>query len=463
MASAFNIITQVAAKSNITDLTSFELAKTLDENDELKHLRDEFFFPKMKTLPHVDFSLVDENSDAIYMCGNSLGLQPKGVKKYIDEQLEKWANMGVFGHMQEPLPWALCDEYAVDGYSKLVGAEKGEVVMMNGLTINLHLMMISFYHPTPERHKILLESKAFPSDHYAVESQIKLRGFNVEDSMVCLEPRSGETCLRTEDIVDYLKKEGKSIAMVMFSGLQYYTGQLYDMKTVTEEAQRQGCIVGWDLAHAVGNVPLKLHEWNVDFACWCTYKYTCSSAGGMAGAFVHSKHATRKDDDRLLGWWSHKFGSRFVMDNKLDLEEGAFGYRVSNPPILLVCPLMAILDVYKKTTMEALREKSLLLTGYLEYLLEYYFGRDSATRTTKAFCDLLTPKNPAERGCQLSLHFSVDMGTVFQELVKRGVACDKRLPDVIRIAPVHLYNNFSDVHRFIAALQASLKVIENGN
>lgn len=454
-------LSEVSREAHINDLMCYDLAVELDKRDPLRHLRDEFYYPKMKTIPRVDYSLVNEDDDCIYMCGNSLGLMLKSTRKYMDIQFEKWANMGVCGHTEEPLPWAHCDEAVVEGIAKLVGAEPSEVALMNGLTVNLHIFLAAFYKPTKNRHKILLESKAFPSDHYAIESQIRLKGFTVEDSMVCVEPRKDEDCLRNEDILSVIEREGDSIAIIMFSGLQYYTGQLFDIEAITKAGHKKGCIVGWNLAHAFANVPLSLHEWNVDFACWCTYKYGSSSAGGLAGAFIHSKYNSDKRE-RMLGWWAHKASTRFIMDNKLELDDGAAGYRISNPPMMLVVPLQAFLEVMSKTSLEELRRKSILLTGYLEFLINHHLSPNSSTgKSKKVQCSIMTPSDPRQRGCQLSLKFNVDIVKVFEELTKRGVVVDKRYPNVIRVTPVHLYNSFRDVHRFVEALLDSLDEIEH--
>uniref|UniRef100_A0AAQ6A7P5 Kynureninase n=1 Tax=Amphiprion ocellaris TaxID=80972 RepID=A0AAQ6A7P5_AMPOC len=313
---------------------------------------------------------------------------------------------------------------------------------------------LAFYKPTAARHKILLENKAFPSDHYAVESQIRLRGFDPQQSMLLLSPRPGEETLRTEDILEVIEKEGDSIAVVMFSGVQYYTGQLFNMAAITEAGQRKGCYVGFDCAHAAGNVELKLHDWGVDFACWCSYKYINSGAGGLAGAFIHEKHK-HTIKPALTGWWGHDLKTRFQMSNELELQPGVNGFRLSNQPILLVCPLQASLQVFNMTSMQALRRKSLLLTGYLEYLIQHYYSEDP-TRPQKPHVHIMTPSDPQQRGCQLSLSFSIPIRRVFQELERRGVACDMREPSVLRIAPVPLYNSFSDVHRFIETLGAAL-------
>ncbi|KAM3727518.1 Kynureninase [Dirofilaria immitis] len=451
---------RVAHDIGISDLTSFDLAEALDDADPLKFLRNEFAYPKMRTLPYVDLLLVNANDDAIYMCGNSLGLMPKGTKRLMNEQLEKWANMGVFGHLQEPLAWAQSDESILDSIANLVGAQRTEVALMNSLTVNLHILLAAFYKPTPERHKIFIESKAFPSDHYAIESQIRLKGFTVEESLICIQPRAGDDCIRNEDIVALIEEQGDAIAIIWFSAVHYYTGQLFDIKKITKAGHDKGCIVGWNLAHAFANIPLSLHEWDVDFACWCTYKYSSSGAGGIGGFFVHNRFETDKRE-RMVGWWGHKKETRFIMDNQLDLDTGAAGYRISNPPMMLMIPLIAFLEVLSKTTMQDLRTKSMLLTGYLEYLINHFLSPSSLNRRTKkVMCTIITPSDPEQRGCQLSLKFNVNISLVYEELVRRGVAVDKRYPDVIRVTPVHLYNSYTDVHRFMRALLDSLLAVE---
>ncbi|XP_053328292.1 kynureninase [Spea bombifrons] len=434
------------------------LAFHLDDQDELKHLRRCFHIPKTMDLPKTDSSLVTEDADGIYFCGNSLGLPPKKVKTYIDEELDKWAKTGVHGHFIGKRPWALGDECIVDLMTKLVGAEREEVALMNGLTVNLHLQLLSFYKPTKDRHKILLEAKAFPSDHYAVESQIQFHGLDVEKSMLLVHPREGEETLRTEDILSVIEKEGDSIAVILFSGVQYYTGQLFDIPKIAEAGQKKGCFVGFDLAHAVGNVELQLHDWGVDFACWCSYKYLNSGSGGIAGAFIHNKHISTIKPS-LIGWWGHEFKTRFCMENKLKLSPGIDGFRLSNPPILLVCSLHASLEVFNQTTMKDLRRKSILLTGYLEYLIKHYFS-DHVNESKKPYIKIMTPSNFEERGCQLSLTFKLPAKDVLEELEKRGVACDLREPNGIRIAPVPLYNTFHDVYRFIHVLRDAIAAVE---
>ncbi|XP_027512145.1 kynureninase isoform X3 [Corapipo altera] len=422
--------------------TDKKLAVHLDEQDELKHLRECFCIPKVKDLPptppeikrvntlRTDLSLVNGEESCVYFAGNSLGLQPRKVKTYLDEELDKWARTGVHGHFNGRRPWALADECILDLMAQLVGAQRHEVALMNGLTVNLHLLM------------------------YAVESQLRLHGLDVEKSMILLQPRQGEETLRTEDILAVIEKEGDSIAVIMFSGVQYYTGQLFDIPRITKAGQKKGCLVGFDLAHGVGNVELHLHDWGVDFACWCSYKYLNSGAGGLAGAYIHEKHS-KSVKPTLIGWWGHDFKTRFLMENKLQLSEGINGFRLSNPPILLVCALHASLEVFSQTTMKALRRKSILLTGYLEYLIKHYYSEDK-TNPEKPFVKIITPSQVEERGCQLTLSFSLRIKSVFKELEKRGVACDMREPNALRVAPVPLYNSFRDVHRFIEILGSAI-------
>ncbi|XP_039998534.1 kynureninase isoform X2 [Xiphias gladius] len=472
--------------------TSAEVASYLDMHDKLRHLREKFLLPKIADLPTSDLSLVDGSKECIYLVGNSLGLQPKMARTYLEEELDKWAKMGVHGHTEGSRPWAWAENNIEELMANVVGAKAEEVALMNGLTVNLHLLMLSFYKPTAARHKILLENKAFPSDHYAVESQIRLRGFDPQQSMLLLSARPGEETLRTEDILQVIEEEGDSIAVVMFSGVQYYTGQLFNLAAITEAGHRKGCYVGFDCAHAAGNAELKLHDWGVDFACWCSYKvsrpqdllfvvhafnattdsltprltvseFRCRRSGrSVCPRETQRRHPTSVSADvlsvfilTLLGWWGHALETRFKMSNTLELQPGVSGFRLSNQPILLVCPLQASLEVFNMTSMQALRRKSLLLTGYLEYLIQHHYAEDPA-QPHKPHIRIITPSDPEQRGCQLSLSFSVPIRKVFQELEKRGVTCDMREPSVLRIAPVPLYNTFSDVHRFIEMLGSAL-------
>ncbi|XP_067843296.1 kynureninase [Heptranchias perlo] len=440
-------------------ITDEKLAIYLDQQDELQHLRDQFHIPKIKDLPSIDPTLVKAEDDCVYFCGNSLGLQPKKTKAYIDEELDKWAKIGVHGHFGGSLPWAFADECIVDLMANVVGAKKEETALMNGLTVNLHLLLLSFYKPTSDRHKILMEAKAFPSDHYAVESQIRLHGLDPKESMLLLSPREGEETLRTEDILAIIEKEGDCIAVIMFSGVQYYTGQLFDMASITKAGHAKGCFVGFDLAHAVGNVELYLHDWEVDFACWCNYKYLNSGAGAIAGAYIHEKH-TFTIKPTLLGWWSHDIKSRFQMDNQIDLSPGVNGFRISNPPILLICSLQASLEIFNQTDKQALRRKSILLTGYLECLIKHYHSK-VPDNPQKPYVNIITPSNIEERGCQLSLDFSDPINLIFMELMKRGIVSDKRDPKILRVAPVPLYNSFYDVYKFIKMLNESFTAVSH--
>uniref|UniRef100_A0A0B6ZK02 Kynureninase n=1 Tax=Arion vulgaris TaxID=1028688 RepID=A0A0B6ZK02_9EUPU len=450
---------KVIANNNGLDMDDVKFARLMDERDPLRHLRGEFCYPKMGDILHTDHSIVNPSDDCVYLCGNSLGLCPKKTKEYVNVEVDKWANLGVQGHTNGDLPWAWCDEVLEEDMARIVGCQREEVSIMNGLTVNLHLLLISFYRPNKDRYKILCESKAFPSDHYAFESQSKLHGYDPKDVMVCMEPREGEFNLQTEDILSKINEEGEKIAVVCFSGVQYYTGQLFDIPTITKAGKAKGCYVGWDLAHAAGNVPLDLHNWGVDFACWCTYKYLNASAGGLAALFIHE---TYRDNNfpRLMGWWGHDMSTRFLMDNNMDLIPGARGYRISNTPGFLCSPLKASLEIFNKTSLTDLRRKSLLLTAYLESrILQTYKrpdGKDTKDDGDNIYIDIFTPQDPEQRGAQLSLAFNVSIQEVFKELEKRGVLCDKRYPRVIRISPVPMYCSFEDVHRFMGFLKDAL-------
>ncbi|XP_033640545.1 kynureninase-like [Asterias rubens] len=444
-----------------------QFAKCMDRIDPLRHLREEFDIPKMSTIPTVDKSLVNMADDGIYMCGNSLGLKLRSLKGLIDEELDKWANMGVLGHMSGRMPWAMSDELIQAKMAKVVGAKENEVAIMNGLSVNIHLLMISFYQPTKERHKILIEEHAFPSDHYIAESQIRLKGFDPETSLVMLKSRKDEQAVHMSDVIDTIEREGDSIAVILLPGVQYYTGQIFDMEAITKAGHQKGCIVGFDLAHAVGNIELQLHDWDVDFASWCTYKYLNGGAGALAGAFLHNKHAANTRP-RLTGWWGHQMNTRFDMSNEMDLAPGIAGYRISNPGFLSVIPVKASLEVFSKTSMAALRKKSVLLTGYLEYLIKLHFSRPKPSETPdengkatddgdQIYIDIITPSNVAERGCQLSLLFNTNVDEILTQLMKRGTLCDERKPNVIRIAPTPLYSKFEDVWRFVQVLREIVK------
>jgi len=417
------------------ELTERTAAQELDARDELKRYRDSFYMPP---------SVSDDHEETIYMCGNSLGLLPKNGKRYIQEELDKWAQVGVKGHFEGERPWADIDEHDVvkEGMARVVGAERSEVVVMNTLTTNLHLMMAAFYRPSGRRVKIVIEDHAFGSDQYAVASQLESAGVDPARGLIRLKPREGEAVLRTQDIVDSIEAQGDEIALVMLSGIQYFTGQLFDIATVTRAGHAVGAKVGWDLAHAAGNAPLRLHEWGVDFACWCTYKYMNSGPGSLGGVFVHEKH-TRHDSNLqyFKGWWGHDAESRFQMLDDFQPSFGAARFQLSNPPLLPMISIIASLEVFEAAGFERLRTKSERLTMYLEMILEAMMPAGSY--------ELLTPQAPCWRGCQLSLRLKVDAKEMEELLDKRGVTVDVRRPNVVRVAPTPLYNSFADVYDFV--------------
>ncbi|XP_018019976.1 kynureninase-like [Hyalella azteca] len=436
------------------DVFDEDFAALLDDEDELRSFREKFAYPRKETLPEIGQNLPAEElaEECIYLCGNSLGLKPKSADAHMQAQLQKWADMGVYMHFEEPLPAATCDRYGREALGRIVGAEPSSVTLMNGLTVNLHLLLCSFYQPAGDRYKILIEGGAFPSDRYAMLSQIELRGYDPEEALIQIQPRAGEDLIRIEDIMEILKEEGPSIAVVCLSGVQYYTGQKFDMERITWAAHAEGCVVGWDLAHAVGNVEIRLDEWGVDFACWCTYKYLNSGPGCIAGAYVNKKHAGRSSKSQLRGWWSNKEDTRFLMQEHCDVAPGVDGFRLCNPPPFLVALVIASLEIFDEAGMEKIIRKQRLLTGYLEHLLLTYFNTESSSNS-KPFARIITPDDPAQRGCQLSLSFSLPIGRVHAELGKRGIVCDVRQPNVMRIAPAPLYNSYSDVHKFVTSLK----------
>ncbi|XP_055353654.1 kynureninase-like [Paramacrobiotus metropolitanus] len=457
---------ELLAKSAGISSKDPQIARILDDKDPLKGFRQRFFYPKKSTLPEVDGATCNQEDDAVYLCGNSLGLMPISTPVYVQRELEKWAKTGVHGHFNGHLPWAHCDEYVVDSSARLVGALPEEVCLQSGLSVNLHLLLTAFYRPTKERHKILMEHRAFPSDHYIVASQIKLHGYDPESAIITVTPREGKECLEKDDILQTIVKRGQEIAVILFSGVQYYTAQLFDMESITTAGHDQGCIVGFDLAHTIGNTHLHLHDWNVDFAAWCSYKYLNSGAGGIGGLFLHKKwHADEMKKQglsplpRFEGWWSHKHETRFRMNNESDLLPGAYGFRINNPPPLLVAPLLASLEIFDEAGMDRIVEKQRLLTGYLEHLLNATVcgNRNGSPPLVTIF----TPDDPKERGSQLSLTFRTPVRKINHELERRGVVCDVREPCVLRVAPAPLYNSFTDVHRFTAILQEVLTALED--
>ena len=404
----------------------------LDFHDELKKYRDEFYIPLQKN-----------GKEHVYLCGNSLGLQAKRTRKFIDQELEDWSAFGVEGHFHAKNPWMPYHEFLTESYSKIVGAKKSEVVAMNTLTVNLHLMLVSFYRPTSKRYKIIVEADAFPSDLYAVESQIMHHGYSIEDCLIKLKPRDGETTIRTDDIEDIIACEGDKVALIMLGGVNYYTGQVFDLERITEIGKEKGISVGFDLAHAIGNIKLDLHEWGVDFAVWCSYKYLNSGPGSVAGAFVHEKHHS-SDLPRFAGWWGHDKETRFDMPSTFKAIKSVEGWQLSNPPILSLAAIRASLSVFDEVGMEKLILKSKKLTDYLVFLL-------GTIKTDRI--QIITPK---ESGCQISIRVKNGNKELFDKITEHGVIADWRAPDVIRVAPVPLYNSYSDVFKFYEILKLSV-------
>ena len=413
-------------------------ALRLDDEDPLRSYRERFRIPAGP-----------DGRPAVYFCGNSLGLQPKGVRELLAQELEDWATLAVDAHFKGRTPWYSYHEVFHEVGARLVGAVPGEVVMMNGLTTNLHLMMVSFYRPVPGRHKILIEDCAFPSDTYAVKSQLSYHGHDPEEALIVARARPGEHAIRTEDIEGILSERGHEIALVMLPGVQYYTGQAFDMERITVAAKRQGCRVGFDLAHAAGNLVLRLHDWGVDFAVWCSYKYLNSGPGAVGGCFVHRDHGS-SELPRFAGWWGNDPATRFRMHLQPEFIplQGADGWQLSNPPILAMAPLRASLEIFDQAGMENLRAKSIHLTGYLEFLLD---------RLLRGSLEIITPRDPHLRGAQLSLRVTRGRGEeLFGDLEREGIVSDTRRHDVIRVAPVPLYNTFHEVWRFARFLETKL-------
>ncbi|MBL7720722.1 MAG: kynureninase, partial [Chitinophagaceae bacterium] len=388
----------------------------------------------------------------IYFTGNSLGLQPKTTQDYVVNELEDWANFGVEGHFHARRPWMPYHEIFPKQLSKIVGCKENEVVVMNSLTVNLHLLMVSFYRPTKERYKIICEAKAFPSDQYALETQVRFHGFDPEEAIVEVRPREGEHAIRLEDVVSTIKLQSQSTALVLFGGVNYYTGQLFDIKRITEAAHSIGAYAGFDLAHAAGNVALKLHDWNVDFACWCSYKYLNSGPGGVAGAYIHEKHAADTSMPRFAGWWGYTKETRFKMEKGFEAIPTAEGWQLSNAPILSMAAHKAALDIFEEAGMEKLHTKRRQLAAYLHYVLA-----DINSRQSEKVIEVITPDNEEERGCQVSMLMLKNGKPIFDELSRQGVIADWREPNVIRAAPVPLYNSFEDIWTFGDVVASILK------
>lgn len=415
---------------------SLEYAKQQDAEDSLASFRNKFHIPK------------NENGEnMIYLCGNSLGLQPKITSEYLKEELTDWANLGVEGHVEGKHPWLPYHEFLAENMAKIVGAKPSEVVVMNTLTTNLHLMMVSFYQPTKTKYKIVVESDAFPSDKYAVESQLKFHGINPKDGLILWKPRKGEELCRFEDLEEIMNNHGNEIALLMIGSTNYYTGQSFPLKKITELGHKYNCLVGFDLAHGAGNIQPNLHETGADFAVWCTYKYLNSGPGSLGGCFVHERHANNENLNRFAGWWGHNKKTRFNMRHEFDALPGAEGWQLSNPPILSMAAIRASLDTFAEASFENLRKKSEKLTGFLEFLLDEMKNES---------INVITPRNPEERGCQLSIQVKNADKNLHTKLTEAGVISDWREPDVIRVAPAPLYNSFEDVFRFSEKLKRVL-------
>lgn len=419
---------------------SADFARQADAEDSLNKYRDRFYFPQ------------HDGKNVLYFTGNSLGLQPKSAREAIQTELDDWAKYGVEGHFEARNPWYAYHEMFAEPTARLVGAKPNEVVVMNGLTTNLHLMMVSFYRPEGKRTKILCEAKAFPSDRYALDSQLIHHGLNPEDHLIALEPREGEYTLRTEDVVSAIEEAGDSLALIMIGGVNYYTGQYFDIPTITSAAHKVGALAGWDLAHGAGNVPVELHDWNVDFAAWCTYKYLNSGPGSVSGVFVHQKHGLNPEVPRFAGWWGHDKQSRFEMKPGFRPIPGAEGWQLSNAPVFSMAVHKAALDIFDEVGMPALREKSEKLTAYLDYVI-----REIGEESPNADFEIITPADPAARGAQLSILVHGQGKPLFEQLMAAGVVVDWREPNVIRMAPVPMYNSFTDVYEFGQILKNALQ------
>jgi kynureninase len=413
-----------------------DFAVAMDARDPLAHFRERFCLPKTKS-----------GDECIYLCGHSLGLQPKSAGSYLDQVLRDWAEFGVEGHFHAKEPWMPYHRLLTEQTATLVGAWPAEVVVMNSLTVNLHLMMATFYRPTQKRHKILVERGAFPSDQYAVDSQIRFHGFDPASSLLELTPRDGESCMRDEDIESLIEREGDSIALIMLGGVNYSTGQLFDMAGITKAGQRKGCVVGFDLAHAAGNIPLRLHDWGPDFAVWCSYKYLNGGPGCVAGCFVHERHARAWELPRFAGWWGHDEKIRFQMGPYFHPMAGAEGWQLSNPPILALAALRGSMEIFSEAGLERLRAKSVSLTAYMEFLLN---------QQASAKFSVITPCEPERRGAQLSIRSSSAGRKLCDRLAAAGVVGDWREPDTFRVAAVPLYNSYQDVYQFVQRFSAAL-------
>ena len=405
-------------------------AQQLDTKDPLAKYRNEFIFPQIN------------NKNAIYFTGNSLGLQPKLAQSYVNEIMNDWGNLAVEGHFRAKKPWWDYHERFANQLSKVVGAKPTEITVMNTLTVNLHLMMVSFYRPTTKRYKIICEEKAFPSDQYMIASQVRFHGLNPEDAIVELKKRDGEHNFRTEDILAKIEEVGEECALILIGGVNYYTGQVFDMKTITEAGQKIGAFVGWDLAHAAGNIKLALHDWNVDFAAWCSYKYMNSGPGNVSGCFINEKYHNKKDIPRFEGWWGHNKDRRFLMEPEFQPEDGANAWQISNAPVLALAPYLASLQMFDEVGMDALIEKRNKIVAYLEFILH------EIDKEVESSFEIITPSNQEERGTQLSVFLHGEGKELFNYLMENGVIPDWREPNVIRLAPAPFYCSYEDMYEF---------------
>lgn len=412
--------------------TTLTTAQTLDQQDELAHFKQQFHFPKK------------DGKNVIYFCGNSLGLQPTNVEAAMLQELADWKNLAISGFSKAKNPWLVYQEYLKPSLGKIVGANEDEVTVMNTLTVNLHLLMLSFYKPTKQRFKIMMEAGAFPSDQYAVETLVKHFELNPDEAIIEISPREGEKLLHTDDILSAINHHGNSLAMVLFGGINYYTGQLFNMQQITQAAHAVGAIAGFDLAHVVGNVPLQLHDWKVDFACWCSYKYLNGGPGAVGGIYVHEQFASNPNTPRLAGWWGNDEATRFKMEKGFIAKSNASGWNISTAQVLNTVSLKASLELFDAATIEKLRTKSLQLTAYLAYLLQ---------QLQNITFEIITPSNPEERGVQLSLFFAENGKAIHQKMMDNGIIVDYREPGVIRIAPAPLYCGYEDVYRFYEILR----------
>lgn len=417
-------------------------ARHLDAQDPLTKFREAYHIPAHQGRP------------AIYFCGNSLGLQPKNTAQALEEELQQWREKAVEGWFQGDRPWLSYHEYLQEPLARIVGAQKEEVIVMNTLTVNLHLMMVSFYRPTTKRFKIIMEAGAFPSDQYALASQVRFHGFEPEQSIIEVPPRKGEINLRTEDIIQTIEEHGAETALVLFGGVNYYTGQYFDLPSITKAAHQAGAYAGFDLAHAAGNVPLQLHDWGVDFAVWCSYKYLNSGPGGPSGAFIHARHGNKPELPRFAGWWGQREDERFLMQKQFNPIPGAAGWQISTVPVMSMAPHRASLELFDRADISRLRAKSEQLTAYLCWQL------DRLNEESFRF-NILTPRNHAERGSQLSIYLEREGKALFDHLSKNGVICDWREDNllhsgggVIRVAPTAMYNTFEEVYQFTQLLRS---------